>query len=110
LFFYPIVASCVSVARVGKKTIDFICAVISFMLDLLYCIGMIDFIVSWFSPGAVKWFELIFPWGCSLIYYIASRFFNCSYMIAEVESYYFEKEKKNGNVESSKESKSGTTS
>lgn len=105
LFFYPILASCVSVARVGRKTIDIICVLLSYMTDFIYCLGMIDFILSWFTPGIVKWHELILPLGCSFIYYTASRFFNYSYLIAEVENYYFEhKEKFN------RDPKSGTTS
>ena len=107
LFFYPILASCVSVARVGRKTIDFVCAVISYMTDFLYCLGMIDFIVSWFTPGMIKWHELILPLVCSFIYYITSRFFNCSHLIAEVEYYYLEHGKK---VKSDRKSESGATS
>lgn len=107
LFFYPILASCVSVARVGRKTIDFICAIISYMTDFLYCLGMIDFIVSWFTPGIIKWHELILPLVCSFIYYITSRFFNCSHLIAEVEYYYLEHGKK---VKSDRKSESGATS
>lgn len=107
LFFYPILASCVSVAKVGRKTIDFVCAIISYMTDFLYCLGMIDFIVSWFTPGMIKWHELILPLVCSFIYYITSRFFNCSHLIAEVEYYYLEHGKK---VESDRKSESGATS
>jgi len=107
LFFYPILASCVSVARVGRKTIDFVCAILSYMTDFLYCLGMINFIVSWFTPGMIKWHELILPLACSFIYYITSRFFNCSHLIAEVEYYYLEHGKK---VESDRKSESGATS
>jgi hypothetical protein len=107
LFFYPILASCVSVAKVGRKTIDFISTALSLITDFLYCMGMFDFIISWFTPGMIKWHELILPLACSFIYYITSRFFNCSHLISEVECYYFERGKE---VESNRESKSGTTS
>lgn len=93
-FFYPIILSYVSVTKVGRRTIDFICGLISYLTDLFYCIGMFYFILSWFSPGPIKWFELIFPLGCSFIYYVTSRFFNCSHLITEVEWYYLEQKKK----------------
>lgn len=108
-FFYPIVVSCVSVSKVGKRTIDVICSIISYMTDFFYCIGMFYFILSWFSPGHVRWFELIFPLACSFIYYITSRFFNCSHLITEVEWYYLEQKKKE-NIEPSNKSQSGATS
>lgn len=93
LLFAPLARCFNIVRRVGDNTTKFVCKLFSIGVDLLYTLGVFYFMLSWFSPGRTDVGMLFLPLGCSFIYYMASRFFNYTYLVTEVEWYYHQKEK-----------------
>lgn len=95
LLFIPLAICFNTIRRMDDNTKKFICKLFSIWVDLLYFFGIFYFLTSWFSTERTQIEMLFLPLGCSFIYYMASRFFNYSYLISEVE-WYYDQEKKRG--------------
>ena len=94
LLFIPLAMCFNTIRKMDDDTKKFICKLFSIWVDLLYTFGVFYFLMSWFSPGRIDIGMLFLPLGCSFIYYMASRFFNYSYLISEVEWYYYQESRK----------------
>lgn len=95
LLFKPLATCFKTIRSLKENTIEAICAVFSKVVDFLYVIGLCSFLISLFSPERTQIEMLFGPLACSFIYFMASRFFNLTYLITVVQKYYFEHENKN---------------